>query len=259
MEPLVGYFGGSISTLVGHQKIIEAMSMSFQSERPHKRLRRRSMHHAATRGDIDTLRALLDAECDTSHVGAQDWAGRAPLMCAALSGHTDCVRLLLQRGADVNKHSWNGNTSAHYAAEHGHKEALLVLLDGGCDVDATDDLDMTPLMCAAQHGHTECAQLLLERGADASKFDLVKRTAVHHSLLCKDVETLRVLLAAAAGPPTLDSLFRVGYPGLVSHGIFSFALACGCRLKAPCRAIEATGASFLRPSICAYNSLPHLL
>ena len=115
-----------------------------------------ALRDAATRGDTDTLRALLDAECDTSHVDEKDWAGKVPLMYAAQGGHTECVQLLLQRGANVNMRSASRSTAAHYAAEHGHKEtllALLNLLDTGCDVDAKDNWEMTPLMWAAQGGH----------------------------------------------------------------------------------------------------------
>ena len=233
--------------------------MPIRSEQSRKRLRssNSALRDAATQGDIDTLRALLDAECDTSHINEPDWAGRAPLMYAAQEGHTDCVQLLLQRGADVNKRSGCRSSSAHYAAGRGHRGSLLALLDGGCDVDARDNWNMTPLMWAAQEGHAECVQLLLERDADASMFDFVELTAVHHTAVHGDVETLRLLLASAADPPTLDPLFP--YPASVSQSAFSFALACGCRLEAPCRATEDTGASSLRPIICGYYSLPHLL
>ena len=45
------------------------------------------------------LLALLDAGCE---VDTADCSGYTPLMRAVLSGHTDCVQLLLQRGANVH-------------------------------------------------------------------------------------------------------------------------------------------------------------
>ena len=242
---------------MGHQKITEAMS--FQSERPHKRLRSldSALRDAATRGDVDTLRALLDAECDTTEIDSLDWVGKAPLMYAAQGGHTECVRLLLEHGADVNKPSASRSTAAHYAAERGHKETLLALLDDvGCDVDARGSWGMTPLMWAAQEGHTECTQLLLERGADISSLDDDELTATHYAIVCGHLEVLRLLLASAVDP--LYPMFHLRNSCDMSKwgDSVSFALACGCHLEVPRRAIEA---SCIRPFICGYYSLPHRL
>ena len=144
----------------------------------------------------------------------------------------------------------------HAYARCGKRDCLLALLDGGYDVDATDTWEWTPLMCAAQAGHTDCVQLLLERGADASKSDDDKLTAVHCAIAGGHLEVLRLLLASTVDPTTLDPMFNT-LPFMRANA-FSFALACGCGLKAPRRAIEASGAGFLRPIICGY-SLPHLL
>ena len=38
------------------------------------------------------------------------------LHCASLNGHTECVKILLAHGADVNSITSNGNTALHYAA-----------------------------------------------------------------------------------------------------------------------------------------------
>ena len=246
---------------MGHQKLTEKFTeaMPFQSERPHKRLRSSdsALRDAAARGDIDTLRALLDAECDTSNIDSLDWVGLAPLTYAARGGHTDCVRLLLQRGADVNQRSRSSSTSAHRAAERGHTGSLLALLDAGCDVDAKDKWEMTPLMYAAQGGHTECAQLLLEHGADISSLDDDELAAPHYAIVCGHLEVLRLLLASTADPITLAPLFRLCYPPITSWtDCVSFASACGCRLEVPSNAIEVPQLSYLRPIICGY---PHLL
>ena len=146
----------------------------------------------------------------------------------------------------------------HDAAGEGDRDSLLALLNGGCDVDEVDDWQMTPLMYAAQHGHTECAQLLLERGASTSSRDADEFTAAHYAIANGHLEVLRLLLATAADPVTLDPMFNLRYPPTMTkwpHSV-SFALACGCRLKLPSRAIEATRASILRPIVCGYHSLP---
>ena len=111
-------------------------------------------HTFAQRGDVETLRALLDAGCG---VDARDFSGFTPLMVAAREGHTDCARLLIQRGADFlslpddGSKNLLGSTAAHYAAERGHEGVLLALLDAGCGVDVKDKWNHTPLRMALQH------------------------------------------------------------------------------------------------------------
>lgn len=54
---------------------------------------------AASRGDADSIIALLDAGID---INAQDDKGATALMRAVESGREDTVKLLLDHGADVN-------------------------------------------------------------------------------------------------------------------------------------------------------------
>ena len=129
-------------------------------------------------------------------IDATDSFDVTQLMCAATNGHTECLQLLIQRGADVRKRDKDGRTAAHHAALRGRKELLLALLDAGCEIDGTDRSDMTPLMCAADEGHTECLQLLIQRGADANKRDKDGRTAAHFAAWRGYKETLLALLAS---------------------------------------------------------------
>ena len=124
------------------------------------------VHSAAALGKKEILLALIDAGCDVDATCGDD--NVTPLMRAVEKGHTECVQLLLQRGANVHMRCRRDAdcTLAHQAAERGNKEMLLVLIDGGCDVNATDNFKHTPLAVAAKKGHTDCVQLLLQRGAD---------------------------------------------------------------------------------------------
>jgi ankyrin repeat protein len=51
------------------------------------------------------------------------------------------------------------------AAVHGHLEAARLLLDGGADPSLADNNGSTPLMAAAGTGHPGVLRLLLGRGA----------------------------------------------------------------------------------------------
>jgi ankyrin repeat protein len=87
----------------------------------------------------------------------------SPLMIAALKGHTDLVRKLIARDADVNKTGW---TPLHYAATGAHLEIMQLLLDENAYIDAESPNKTTPLMMAAHYGSPAAVKLLLEAGAD---------------------------------------------------------------------------------------------
>lgn len=88
----------------------------------------------------------------------------SPLMMAALKGHSDLARRLIERGADVNKTGW---TPLHYAATGGHLAIMELLLEHHAYIDAESPNGTTPLMMAAQYGSIDAVRLLLTAGADA--------------------------------------------------------------------------------------------
>jgi len=87
----------------------------------------------------------------------------SPLMMAALKGHLELARRLIDRGADVNKTGW---APLHYAATNGHLAIMELLLEHHAYIDAESPNGTTPLMMAAHYGSTAGVRLLLEAGAD---------------------------------------------------------------------------------------------
>ncbi|KAJ7459000.1 ankyrin repeat-containing domain protein [Mycena latifolia] len=106
-------------------------------------------------------------ECDLS-LGhshsflAQSCEDDSPLQCASKEGHTEIVRLLLEKGANFN--AGDDDSPLQLASEAGHTEIVRLLLDKGADVNVGDD--ESPLHLASEEGHTEIVHLLLEKGAD---------------------------------------------------------------------------------------------
>ena len=102
-------------------------------------------------------------------------ADESPLMFAALNGQLELARLLISRGADVNKPGW---APLHYAATRGHLAVMSLLLEHHANIDASSPNGTTPLMMAAHYG-TPCAvKLLLEAGADPSSKNEQSLTAI---------------------------------------------------------------------------------
>ena len=57
-----------------------------------------------------------------------DGNGNTPLHCAALGGHVEVTRLLIDAGADLEAANNNGDRPLHLAAGAGNLEVLKLLL-----------------------------------------------------------------------------------------------------------------------------------
>jgi ankyrin repeat protein len=123
---------------------------------------------AAALGEVDTLRALLDAEPDAVHSWSAD--GFTPLHYAAFFGHEPAARLLLERGADIEAVSRNKEFAPearplHSAVAAGQRRLARFLIESGADVNARQHLGFTALMGATQNGDEELVALLRAHGA----------------------------------------------------------------------------------------------
>ena len=75
---------------------------------------------------MEVVEALLRAG---ARMDVVDSRGRTPLAAAAASGHTDMVRLLVARGADVLAPDIQGRVPGRLAYEANQRETALVLAD----------------------------------------------------------------------------------------------------------------------------------
>ena len=87
-------------------------------------------------------------------------------MWAAWEGHTEVVRLLLGRGAEVDARTTTGYTALLLASREGYRETTDVLLAAGADVNAAAADGTTALVIATIRRHLEYAEFLLDQGAD---------------------------------------------------------------------------------------------
>ena len=97
--------------------------------------------------------------------------------------HTEVVKLLLDKGADVNMKNKkdktalmlasqvdsNDATSLSVVSDSRHTEVVKLLLAKGADVNTKNNKDITALMMASRAGLTETVKLLLDKGADVDK------------------------------------------------------------------------------------------
>ena len=166
--------------------------------------------NAASCGDIETLRTLLDRGVtemvDACHVdmvplllcGAsidtRDIHAQTALMRAARHGHTEIVRLLLDRGALVDARDKKGQSALMIAARYGHTEVICLLLERGAMLDAIDKNGNTALIISASEGQLEALLLLHARGASVQSANSYGSTALMKASKNRHEQVVRSLL-----------------------------------------------------------------
>lgn len=96
------------------------------------------LHEAISKGEISTVKMLLDKG---TNVNERNEDGETALIYAANKGRIDIVKLLLDKGADVNAQTTGGDlpkaTALVYAAANGNVDMVELLLDKGANIEAT--------------------------------------------------------------------------------------------------------------------------
>jgi peptide-methionine (S)-S-oxide reductase len=123
--------------------------------------------HALVRtGDVERVNQAIDSDPSLLRANTP-WP---PLFSAARSGRVDVVKLLIDRGADVNARNDMNNTALWFAcqspADANDRIAVArLLIDAGAHVRAECEDRSTPLHFAAWRGPRAMAELLLRHGA----------------------------------------------------------------------------------------------
>ena len=120
---------------------------------------------AAAEGSEESIQLLLKQA--GTELDIPDKSGHTPLLRAADAGHTKCIRMLLDKGANVKHADNEGRTALSLAAIKGHKVVAKLLLKNDAEINAQDKKGNTPLALAAEKNHDAVVRFLLESGADA--------------------------------------------------------------------------------------------
>jgi len=132
---------------------------------------------AAALGHNRVVKVLLDrgATPDTSTDG-----GFTPLTLALRSGHDGTAQILVNSGAGLDaSDSAYGKTALLWAVENKASGTIIKLLcDKGCDLDAKSRQGLTALMLAADANNADIVRVLLNAGANPKTQDQRAGTAL---------------------------------------------------------------------------------
>lgn len=179
---------------------------------------------AITDGDINLVKKMIINGMNVN-VKQDDYFGRTPLIWAAYKGHIEIVRLLIEKGADMNSifnappaistdssKVYFGGTALYAAAINGYTEIAKILIKAGADVDtgfcATNQCidensgeiyGYTALLTAARNGYLEYARLLIN--AKAKTFYTMKCATIYKDFKPR---VLKLLIDAGANTKEKD-------------------------------------------------------
>lgn len=102
-----------------------------------------ALRDAVCDGDLELTRQLVEEQnASVDHVDVDDgW----PLVLWAVKSHqTDCLEFLLSKGANTHLGDGFGNTALHKAAYLGHEDCVKLLIQHGADPFACNLSRQTP-------------------------------------------------------------------------------------------------------------------
>ncbi len=146
---------------------------------------------AADSNQFDIVKMLLKKNADPN---VEDQRGWTALMSAVYQGNSNCVEVLATRSRE------EVNRGLLVAALMGHKDTAKVLLDHGAEIDSRAEDGRTPLMLAANKGDNDLVSLLLQAGADPTLADKTGATA-DSLAMAKGFKELAGRLQQAHPPP----------------------------------------------------------
>ena len=158
------------------------------------------LHLAASRCRTKVVELLLKWGAEQ----APDSSGATPLhkACAPACETTEaaqCVKVLVENGADVNAQARSSGTPLHWSAGCDAAEAMpasaeacATLLELGADPNCTDARGIAPILLAAAVGNADVVERLARKGADCGAVVAGGATVAH---MCADRGDLAALKA----------------------------------------------------------------
>ncbi len=186
----------------------------------------------------ECVKRLLDQHANPNH---QNYSGISALMLAAEQGYFECVKLLVQAGADLelaptgmrkfnNKFlsksfiftgqralSMNlcGQTALFCAAKEGRTDIVKYLLDRGANPRVQNHYGVSAIWIPAQKGMLEVVELLLNAGAEthgapygnpADELNITGWTPLYAAMKSQKFDVVKLLLKRGADPNAVTKL-----------------------------------------------------
>jgi len=147
---------------VGVKRMIDANCLIEEAKTSHGFS---ALHPCAIGNFADTANVILEAHGNQQYLDAAKMPGQiTPLYFAAHYGSYDTAKLLLKKGASVNKCTALGATPLFMASPKGFRDVVELLVHNGGAANALMHDGATPLLIASYFGRHDDVELLIHSG-----------------------------------------------------------------------------------------------
>lgn len=157
IEKALEFFSGDIDMHNYHSRIFDPDGRFTNTD---------SITAALTEGPGGLIKSALELFPEEK---AKDNRYGLVFQMAAAIADDPFLRLLLDRGVDVNDAAFYYGTALQAASRFGHLNTVQLLLSAGADVNVLQGRHQTALRAAVVGGHTDVVRLLLDHGADIDR------------------------------------------------------------------------------------------
>ena len=153
---------------------------------------------------LPTLRALIEGG---ANVKPQHPNGFTPIHDIANFGSEDEMAYLIEQGCESDSPQHDGSTALAIAIQKSKRECVRLLLDAGADRNRMISEGFHPVHFAAKCPNWQIMQMLLEKGDVHINVQTheQKRTALHIAYEARNTTAVKILMKAGADPTILDA------------------------------------------------------
>ncbi|XP_066536184.1 ankyrin repeat and SOCS box protein 2b [Hoplias malabaricus] len=179
----------------GQARCLKALLKAMPTSVDKRTLQEQTALLIATDGKhLDCVKCLLEAGADPDICNKNK---ETPLYKACEQESIDIVRVLLAFGSAVNQRCRRGWTALHEAVRRGNIELCETLLQAGAAIDPPSTHGTTPLIEAARHGRTKIVEYLIQKGANVNFQSCEGTTALSEASKHGHLNTVQFLLRHA--------------------------------------------------------------